>query len=164
MATPTYTLIDSEVLASAAASVTFTSIPADYRDLVLVAQVTAETASSVQMRVRFNGDTGSNYNLVYMFASGASPLSGADTNETYFQIGKSNSTNTTFSQGIMQVMDYSATDKHKTCLNRANDKSGDAVTAGAARWANTAAITSISIIGNNNYGAGSTFYLYGISA
>ena len=60
-------------------------------------------------------------------------------------------------------MDYSATDKHKTTLVR-NDQSG--VTGmWAGRWANTAAINRLDIIGaNGTFPIGTTLNLYGIVA
>ena len=57
-------------------------------------------------------------------------------------------------------MDYSATDKHKTVLIRANHP-GETV-ACAGRWANTAAITSITINTASTFVIGSVFSLYGI--
>jgi hypothetical protein len=63
-------------------------------------------------------------------------------------------------------MDYSATNKHKTVLVRA-DNANSITMAHAARWANTSAITSIvltSFEGAGNFAIGSTFSLYGVIA
>jgi hypothetical protein len=62
-------------------------------------------------------------------------------------------------------MDYSATDKHKTGLIRDNGQQGSdlAVRAYAARWANTAAITSIQYFTTaGNLNTGFTLSLYGV--
>jgi len=68
--------------------------------------------------------------------------------------------------GISQLLDYSATDKHKTLINRLNSTNGGSSTENveqqAARWANTAAVTSIEIFGN--FASGATFNLYGVIA
>jgi hypothetical protein len=66
---------------------------------------------------------------------------------------------------IFQVMDYSATDKHKTALSRTNI-ARNFVAAHANRWASTTAVTSINVFGNrgSNLAAGSTFNLYGVIA
>ena len=57
----TYTPIATQTLGSAAASVTFSSIPQGYTDLVLVDNVkSASGAGDSELDVRFNGDSGSN--------------------------------------------------------------------------------------------------------
>jgi hypothetical protein len=67
----------------------------------------------------------------------------------------------------IQIMDYSATDKHKNVLIRERfygATSADVRTAALmARWANTGAISTISIFLNSgNIAAGARFDLYGI--
>lgn len=157
MPTPTYDLIASNVLTSSASSVTFSSIPATYRDLVLVVRGT--TAASVGERVQFNGDTtSSNYSFVTAFGSGASASSQSGTNAWLAY-------NLTAGDGllsIVQIMDYSATDKHKTSLHRGNS-SVQGVEMMAQRWANTAAINQVTVLAvSTTWNSGSTFYLYGI--
>ena len=63
MATPTYIALATTTLSSAVGSVTFSSIPAGYRDLVLVAEGLTSGATS-NVRMQFNSDTGNNYSLV----------------------------------------------------------------------------------------------------
>jgi len=71
---------------------------------------------------------------------------------------------------ISSIMDYSATDKHKTVISRFNRVGGDATSADgtgavAVRWADTSAITSIVIFPTaNTLASGSTFSLYGIAS
>lgn len=160
MATPTYTLIDSTVLGTASSSVTFSSIPATYRDLVLVCDV-ASAAGGGFGYVQFNGDTGGNYNYVRMLGDGSSTYSASGASgSANAQIGYVRST----AKGvrIVQIMDYSATDKHKSMLVRSNEQD---VGAWANRWASTSAITSVSVyVSGQSFAAGSTFYLYGIEA
>ena len=62
---------------------------------------------------------------------------------------------------ITQIMDYSATDKHKTALARANN-AANGVAAVAAIYRSTSAITSITFINGGN--AGSRYDLYGVIA
>ena len=72
-------------------------------------------------------------------------------------------TTTTKGMGSTQFMDYSATDKHKSALSRANNAEIGTM-ASALRWANTAAITSIeSFAFSNSWAAGGTVNLYGIA-
>lgn len=159
MPTPTYDLIASNVLSSSASSVTFSSIPATYRDLVLVIQ--NSTSSGSYLFYRINGDTGSNYPAVYMTGNGSSSSSSTN-NFSYadlsFGIGTPEGATV-----ISNFMDYSVTDKHKTILSRTS-KASAGVAAGVHRWANTSAINTILItqLGFGDFASGSSFYLYGI--
>jgi hypothetical protein len=157
----TYTLIDSEVLASAAASVTFSSIPADYRDLVLVFNGSTTFSGLGQLQLVYNSNTGDVYKRVNMTGNGSSADSGGGSNSNVV-VGNTN--NTTLSLSIIQIMDYSATDKHKTSLIR-NNNSAINTEAAAVRFESTSVITSILAQTNaTSFAAGSTFYLYAIES
>jgi hypothetical protein len=66
-----------------------------------------------------------------------------------------------FGSAIVHLVDYSATDRQKTILNRGNDAS-TVVSAGVTRWTSTTAVTQIQFfMENGNIAAGSTFSLYG---
>jgi hypothetical protein len=161
MPTPTYTALATRTLTSQAASVTFSSIPATYRDLILVTDATITQASSTDgYGLRFNGDTGSNYSWVRIVgAATATSSSGTTTYALAGVIGDVNKGLTMF-----QIMDYSATDKHKTIITRSSGSFGNWTQASASRWANTAAITTVLVRsdGSYNFTVGSTFSLYGI--
>jgi hypothetical protein len=74
MPTPTYTPLANVTLGATAATVTFGSIPATMRDLVVI--VNGTTSSNVFTGLRFNSDSGSNYTFVRMFTG---PTSNTDT-------------------------------------------------------------------------------------
>ena len=160
MATPTYDLLDSTTLTSSASSVTFSSISQDYRDLVLVFDAKTELYAGL-WPIYFNSDTtASNYNRVFMRGDGSSTSSQTSNTSTFYSV------NTVNGQNIMQIMDYSATDKHKTVLTRSN-LPDSYVYAIAGRWANTSAITSITLetgYVESPWATGSTFHLYGIAS
>lgn len=163
MPTPTYDLIASNVLGSSAASVTFSSIPATSRDLVLVVNALGATGY-VHAELRFNSDSGTNYSYVYMSGNGSSTDSSSGSSQTAAKSTRAVANDTTRGVAIIQIQDYSATDKHKTALFRTN-LSSDVVSAAATRWANTAAINSIEVLNTTSavqFAAGSSFYLYGI--
>jgi hypothetical protein len=164
MPTPTYTPLANITLSSSAASVTFSSISQAYRDLVLVVSATANTGNSYFM-VTFNSDSGANYNMVVMQGNGSSASSATASSDTRHIVNNSfNITNTSSGQFVMNIQDFSATDKHKSSLWRYN-KTDAIVLAAAGRWASTSAITSITITAfYNAYDVGSTFALYGIAA
>jgi hypothetical protein len=159
--TPTYTALATVTLASAAASVTFSSIPATYRDLILI--ITAQrTGSPVNVGMRFNGDSGSNYSSVFMTGTGSSATSGTVSGTNVQLDVYPYPPSSGFNNYIVQIMDYAATDKHKSVLVRVND-AGNATEASAARWANTAAVNSLALT-LSNFNTGSTFSLYGVIA
>ena len=156
MPTPTYVPLANITLGSAASSVTFSSIPATYRDLVLV---TRTTGTIDEGGLRFNGDTGNNYNRVGMLGLGSgSPIAFTESGFTSIRFVGSADT-----QAMVQIQDYSATDKHKTVLIRLG--SSTVVVAAAGRWANTAAITSLAVVPNSGtLPSGMTLDLYGVIA
>lgn len=157
MATPTYDLIDSVTLSSSAASVTFSSI-SGYRDLVLVSQA-LPSGSESNFYARYNGDSGSSqYHYVFMSGNG-STASSSSANGPQMPFGRCESG----AMSVNQIMDYSATDKHKTHFERRNSTT-DRAWAFAGRWNSTAAITSILLAPySGDFASGSTFYLYGIA-
>jgi hypothetical protein len=163
MPTATYTPLATVTLASSASSVTFSNIPATYRDLILV--VTGTGTINTNPTIQFNADTGNNYSNVWMGGSGSSASSGQNSSVNYNFAGAISPSQ---SNNILQIMDYSATDKHKTSLVRGNSADstlGEAVSAWAGRWANTAAITSVRFfLSSGNLNTGTTLSLYGIVA
>ena len=156
MPTPTYTPLATVTLGSSASSVTFSSIPGTYRDLILVADGTSSTSDFCFLR--FNGDS-SNYTRVGMLGVGGSVVSFSDSDASaigFQSTGRSNN--------IVQIMDYAQTDKHKTYLSR-NNVNAAQVQANAHRYASTSAITSLAVVAaTGTISAGSTFSLYGVIA
>ena len=160
MPTSAMTALATITLGSAQSTVTFSSISGAYRDLMLVVNAT-NTASATNLRMTINSDSGANYPYVVMEGDGASAVSASSTALTYMLVGVSQ---TTATMQRIQIMDYSATDKHKSILSR-SDYPGGATNAIAARWTNTSAITNLVVFpGASSFAAGSTFTLYGVSA
>jgi hypothetical protein len=115
---------------------------------------------------RFNGDTGSNYFRVGMFAT-VTPASGSFSNTSVdaAYIATMNGTaigTNTYTPTEVSFLDYSATDKHKTSLHRYGT-AADSVIAATNRWANTAAVTTLLCFPRTgSFNAGSTWSLYGV--
>lgn len=161
------TLISSQTLGSAVTSVTFNSF-SGYRDLYFVIRADM-TSGAEQMRMTFNSDTNyGNYSGIGM-AGEASATSATWSGTTGYGEGariqyKAYQLAGTPVVTLINVLDYSATDKHKTSLIRANRPSG-AVDANAVRWASTSAVTSVVFdMYSSTFTAGSTFYLYGVAS
>lgn len=161
----TYEPIASTTLGADAASVTFSSIPGTYTDLVLVARYGIESAKLTEVYVRFNSDSGTNYSLTNLYGTGSTAASNRSSNSSlgvFLSATGDNAVNI----GIMDIMSYANTNVFKTTLSRDAGPGR-----GAARivslWRSTAAITSMEIsrfAATNNLVAGSTFSLYGIKA
>ena len=160
----TYEPIATTTLVSATNLVSFTSISGSYTDLVFVFTGTNATSSN-GMRVRVNGDTGSNYSFTQLYGDGSTTGSARSATETsaslFVDVGASQAT------GIAHFQNYSNSTTYKTILSRGSAANTTADTS-VGLWRNTAAITSMEfrLTGNatSNFATGSTFTLYGIAA
>ncbi len=166
MATNTYVALQTQVLTSTAASITFSSIPQGYTDLRLVMQGRTDTGNNVDYAVvKLNNDATSLYSRVEVYGDGSSTGSGRAAN---FLIGISSTAqggNTQLkSATIMDFMSYSNSTTYKTVLYKEADAS-NIVLGGFGLYRSTSAISTITL--TPYYGtwqAGSTFTLYGIAA
>lgn len=151
-------------LGSAAASVTFSSITGNYRDLYLVVQF-GHSVSGQGLRLRANSDTGTNYAYVEMYGDGSGTGSVSNAALSFIPLTAYGPlASTPIVSSLTSILDYSATDKHKTLLTR-RDEAGYITEAITGRWASTSAITTLLIYpASGNIVAGSTFALYGVSA
>jgi len=164
MPTTTYTPLATVTLGGSDASITFSSIPATYRDLIMV--INGSTTANADFGLRFNGDSGGNYSFVYMGGNGSSAASGSNTGESQVVLDAYFWRSSERSTAIIQIMDYSATDKHKTVLSR-NSVAGGGVDAFANRWASTSAINAVEVrvsTGGQSFATGTTLSLYGVIA
>jgi len=154
-----YTALANVTLGSSASTVTFSSISGSYRDLVLVID---SRGASFAPQFRFNNNS-SGYAWIWMGGNGSGASINNASSVAQFNLGNF-ATWANPTAAIFNIMDYSATDKHKTVLNRI-DISANGTSAWGMRWANTAAITSIELFAaSGSYAAGSTLALYGVSA
>lgn len=158
----TYEPIATTTLGSAAASVTFSSIPQGYTDLVLVNNAKSAT-NGAALTIQFNSDTSTNYSSTFMYGDGSSTTSARVSNSSAGVYG--GRCGTEFSSGITHIQNYSNTTTYKSIVSRGSDATS-AVIAYASLWRNTSAITSMTIKNesNVNFSSGSTFTLYGITA
>ena len=160
-----HVLISTQTISSAVNSITFSSISQTYRDLIIVSNASANTTG--QTLLRFNGDAGSNYMFTTLEGNGTAASSGNSASTFAFFVWVGNGDlGGTQSNAVLQIMDYSATDKIKTVLGRTN-QTGDRVAAATAKWNNTAAITSVLVAAGGSgqtFNVGSIISLYGVLA
>jgi hypothetical protein len=161
----TYTPISSQTLGTAAATVTFSSIPSTYTDLILIISATASSSSDngQDIQATFNSDTGSNYSWTQVYGTGSAAGSNRGSNQTYMKFGLAN--NAYPPVGIVHINNYANSTTYKTSLVRRDD-AGYYPVAVVNLWRSTSAITSISLkyASAINFIAGSQFTLYGVTA
>lgn len=158
MPTPTYTPIATTTVSSGSYA-EFTSIPSTYTDLVIV--WTGTSSNNTGYGIRFNGDSGSNYSLTYLYGDGSTPVSGRDSNTT--SINGMGRTGTSVGIGRVNVMNYANTTTYKTAIGR-GDLSSQLVIATVGLWRSTAAINAIRLTPEAGNITSATFTLYGIKA
>jgi hypothetical protein len=163
----TYEPIATNTLGSATTTVTFSSIPSTYTDLIIVVNGAAASGGN-NLGIRFNTDSGSNYSTTRMQGNGSSATS--DRVSSTFIYGNSLPTTLGNGNNIIQIQNYANTTTYKTVLTRnSNPASVVGTTVGLWRGSTgsaTEAITSISLSPefSVNWVSGSTFTLYGIKA
>ena len=160
----TYEAIATQTLGSAAASVTFSSIPSTYTDLVLVCNY-ATSASTGNALLTFNSDTTALYSETAVIGNGTSATSSRDSAQNSIPISWFG-TNSTADRVelIYNIQNYANTSTFKTTVGRFNlSERGTGAIVGLYR--STSAINSLTITnGNNNFATGATFNLYGIAS
>jgi len=169
----TYSLISSNVLGSSAASVTFSSIPATFTDLVLriSARDTNTGAIIAGTSFKFNGSTGSLYSITKLIGDGSSVTSSRrssiTSDEFYYPGSNAGMSANTFGSVEIYIPSYTASqNKPFSTFGVTENNSATAGDTEIDAWANlyrdTAAISSIAINAYVTFSAGSSFYLYGI--
>lgn len=161
----TYEPIATQTLASAAASITFSSIAASWTDLRLV--FTGTTTTSTNFTIRFNNDSSTNYSWTWVGGTGAAAQSGRFTSQTeYYQnVGMTSVP----SMNTVDILSYAGSTNKTALVTEDSDKNGSGQLSRAViLWRSTAAINRIDITAlygsTNTYLAGTTATLYGIKA
>ena len=171
----TYTLISSNTLASAAPSVTFSSIPATYTDLVLRYTARHNNASSIsQLAITFNGSSAANYSETVVYGNSVSAASGSQSGMSaldFNYVDANSATANTFSNHELYIPNYTVSaNKPMSWVgvteNNAATANSAMIVANAALWRDNSAVTSITLLAlsSRDFMVGSSFYLYGIKS
>ncbi len=164
MAVSAYEVISTTTVGTAVASVTLSSIPQTFTDLVLVFAGSSSTLATDSIDIQFNGDTTTNYSNTFLSGNGSSASTGRNSNFNY-GVGAL-ITSTEIASNIWQIFNYSNATTFKTILVRGNI-AGALLRANAILWRKTPeAITSITLKNDTaqNFAVGCTFSLYGVKA
>jgi hypothetical protein len=161
-----FSLISSNTVgAGGTGSITFSSIPATYTDLMLLMSLRQDGAGN-NVRVAINGIT-TGYTEMLLYGSGS--VAGSTTASTsYFNLIYTNgSAETANNFGNLQIYipNYRISAQKNLSMDSVyeNNSTGATVAQTGALWNNTAAITSLVITpATTNWIQHSTAYLYGI--
>ena len=175
MANPTMTLIASNTVGSGGvSSVTFSSIPATYTDLILKLSVrdsdTSGSGSTYDnIKLTFNSNT-SNYSWLFVAGNGSSTNNAVGSAQSniptiYGTYSGATSTTNTFGNSEVYIPNYTSSNNKSLSSESTAEYNGtpgwDLMMAGL--WTNTSAITSITLSAAVSFVQYSTFYLYGIN-
>jgi hypothetical protein len=169
MATNTYVALDKVTVGTAVASVTFSSIPATYTDLIIVTNV-GYSAANYYTCLQFNADTASNYSATFLAGTGSSAVSNRTTSATFIADGNNIAGATTILDTVIfHIQNYANATTFKTVLVRKTSNGGSypGTEAAVGLWRKTPeTINSIKLFSSSagNFAVGSTFSLYGIAA
>jgi hypothetical protein len=166
-----YVLLEKVTLTANAASVVLDNIPqTGYTDLKLVASVRTAWATDTndQLRIQFNGDTGSNYTYRQVSGTG-SALDWGTATATFVVNPQTNTgamTASTFASHELYIPNYTGSTNKSVSSDNVTEQNATLSYASlyAGLWSNTAAITSITALTFRGSGfvSSSSFYLYGI--
>lgn len=148
----------AQTTASGQSTITFSSVPSTYTDLILV--INGSSSGSLIKKINFNGDTGSNYQCNVLYFSSPSNFGSQK-----YQVGWLDVINAGADryQTIVHINNYSNSSARKTYMSRQDCRpSSTELTIGT--WNNTNAITQIDIIASANNFQNTKFSLYGIAA
>jgi hypothetical protein len=164
----TYEPIATQTVGTATPTITFSSIPQTYTDIVVATAI--QMSANVNVWMRFNSDTGSNYSYTTLQGNGSSGSSSRSSSDTKIQLDSvayPYFTSTAFSPNIVHIMNYSNTTTYKTALLRSNNATVG-VSLFAGLWRSTSAISTIAFTnafpGSVNFAVGTTFTLYGVKS
>jgi hypothetical protein len=163
----TYEIIASvNVGSGGAASIDFTSIPSTYTDLLLsVSLRSTEATVETNATISFNG-SGANKSARTLYGNGSTASSFTYASEIYLWLSGANSTASTFGNSQYYIPNYASSNNKSISIDSTSENNGTLVAQSltAGLWANSSAITSITITcGGGNFVQYSTAYLYGIS-
>ena len=172
MPTPTYVALAKTVLTGTQATITFSSIPSTYTDLVLLINARTNRAAALDyLNVTFNAST-TNYSstdlTAYSTTAASNRYTAASQIANNTAIDAANNTTNTFGSLEIYIPNYAgSTNKIASITATGEDNSTGfnwQISNIAGLLSNTAAVSSITI--NRDYGtafvSGSRFDLYGI--
>ena len=169
----TYELISSNTLATSTGTVTFSSIPGTFTDLLLKVSVrsTLGAGEVVSFRIIVNGDEGAvntYYSRTTLSGNGSTASSSRSSSIAPWIFAEGTTANAatsnTFSNNEYYIPNYASSNAKVLGSFQASENNSTTtyINAIAGLYRGTTAITQLACTGTT-FAAGSSFYLYGIS-
>ena len=154
-----------------ASNVEFTNIPNNYAHLqIRYTARTSRVATAEDIDLQLNSDTANNYSWHIIYGDGVNPVIATGTS-TYRMIvpgvASANATAGIFGSGVVDILDYTSTNKFKTVRSLGGNERNIAgeIMFESGNWRSTSAITSLKLTpsSGSNFAQYSHFALYGVN-
>jgi len=165
-----FTLISTQVLASTATTVTFSSIPQGFKHLQLRVTSRTSAAATDTISMRFNGVSTASYSYHQLYGQGTSVVSTGGASQTSLAPGDtagSNAAASIFGALVCDILDYTNTSKNpvfRSLNGSVGGGAGNYVELYSGGYMSAAAVSSIvlSSLAAASFQIGSRFSLYGV--
>ena len=161
----TYTLIEAKSLNTTTASITFSSIPQTYTDLLVLVSARGDAGGQRDCYISFNGSTSNFTNKLIEMSNNI--VSNASTARYIGPVSGTTTTANVFSNAAIYIPNYTGSTYKSFSgdfVAENNAQGTNALTLTGSLWSDTAAITSIGFApSSGSFVQYSTFYLYGIN-
>ena len=156
--------IETIELDSSQSSITFSSIPQDYDDLVILVSARSDRTGSNTDGLNVKPNNIATNSTIRLIGDGSSAFS--DTANDQGVLPTSDTTSNTFGNIKIYISNYtSSNDKSISSDSVTENNATEAIQSlHASIWQNSAAITSLVVEPNDNFLSGGTFSLFGVTA
>lgn len=163
----TQVLIETKTLSSSASSLSFTSIPSTYTDLLIKISARSDTGAAFAGLVIAPNGLSTNYTLRWFGDAGGGPVSYTQTTFGYNHlcyIPGGGATTSIFGNAEIYVSNYTSANNKQFQTLGANENNVTGIYQGysAGTWASSATISSLTFSTGGNFVTNSSFSLYGI--
>jgi hypothetical protein len=166
-----YEWLETALPSTGDSTVTFSNLNTSYGSTYqhLQLRIVSKRGSN-RFGVQFNGDTGSNYAMHFLYGTGSTVASGASTSTTAIttNIGRTAGGDSSVGASIVDILDPFETTKNTTVRSLTGNQLQGLIVLYSGVWLNTNALTSLSVVqteptsGVSTWEAGTRISLYGM--
>ena len=166
-----YEWLETTLPSTGDSTVTFSNLNTTYGSTYqhLQLRIVSKRGSN-RFGVQFNGDTGSNYAMHFLFGTGSTVSSGATTSTTAIttNVGRTAGGDSSVGASIVDILDPFETTKNTTVRSLTGNQLQGLIVLYSGVWLNTNALTSLSVVqtepssGVSTWETGTRISLYGM--
>jgi|LakMenE01Jun11ns_1017448.scaffolds.fasta_scaffold9716579_1 hypothetical protein len=166
-----YEWLETALPSTGDSTVTFSNLNTTYGSTYqhLQLRIVSKRGSN-RFGVQFNGDTGSNYAMHFLFGTGSTVSSGATTSTTAIttNVGRTAGGDSSVGASIVDILDPFETTKNTTVRSLTGNQLQGLIVLYSGVWLNTNALTSLSVVqtepssGVSTWETGTRISLYGM--